>query len=427
LPLAIVAFLLLLAAALFARGPSLPALQWLRAFAITPALLFVAIASGFVLHGLAALVSGMLEPAYAFPNSLRIALALALGGSALLVSRLAPARAAAAAIWLWLAGLGIVVALFLPGFSPYFLIPTLAAGILLLVAAFLPGGWESVLGLSAQLLAALVALLIWSAIGTTGEALMGLKFHPLFTAPFALGLSALVPLLARFVLPRVAWAAATGLIFVAAICVAFVQGLEPAYSTTAAQRLNIDYVQGRQRAVWAAETSAPVPAPLRAVAAFSRWPEPLAPGMPRAYVAPADVPRFPLPDATIIVRPPDNGLRRITFLFHDSGSADQMYLAIPKAAMLKAIGVHGWRFNAPLQWASEDEVLLACMSRDCASETVTLTVATRSPVTFGLYEQRFGLPAFAHRLLAARPPTAVPSQNGDGVTLISYLRVPGVR
>jgi hypothetical protein len=149
--------------------------------------------------------------------------------------------------------------------------------------------------------------------------------------------------------------------------------------------------------------------------------------MPRGYVAPADVPRLPLPDATIIVRPPVGGVRRITFLFHGSGSTDQMYLAIPKAAMLKAIYVHGWQFAAPPQWASEDEMLLACMSRDCATETATLTVATRSPVTFGLYEQRFGLPASAHRLLAARPPTAAPSQNGDGVTLISYLRVPGVR
>jgi len=240
-------------------------------------------------------------------------------------------------------------------------------------------------------------------------------------------LSALVPLLARYPQPRLAWAGATGLLFVAAVCAAFVQGLEPVYSTKAAQRLNINYVEGRQRAVWAAGTMAPVPPPLRAVATFSPRPEPLAPAMPRAYVAPAEAVRLPLPDATIISRPPINGLRRITFLFHGSGSADQMYLAIPKAAMLKAIDVHGWQFNAPAGWASEDDVLLACMSRDCASETVTLTVATRSPVTFGLYEQRFGLPAFAHRLLAARPPTAMPSQNGDGVTLISYLRVPGVQ
>ena len=424
-PLAILAFLLLLAATVLARGPSLPAPEWLSAFAITPLLLFVAAASGFVLHGLAALVSGMPEPAYAFPTSLRFALAFALGGSTLLVSRVAPARAAAAAVWLWLAGSGIVVALFLPGFSPYFIVPALAAGILLLVAAFLPDSWDGAYGLFAQLLAALVALLVWSSIGTTGEALMGLKLHPLFTVPFALGLSALVPLLARFALTRLAWAATTGLLFAAGICAGFVQGLEAAYSTTAAQRLNINYVQGRQRAVWAAETSAPVPAPLRAVASFSRRPQPPAPGMPPAYVAPADSLRLPLPDTTIIARPPAAGLRRITFLFHGSGSADQMYLDIPKSAMLKAIAIQGWQFPAPPEWASENNVLLACMSRDCATATVTLTVATRSPITFGLYEQRFGLPASAHRLVAGRPPTAVPSQNGDGVTLISYLRVPG--
>ncbi|MGH6876997.1 MAG: M28 family peptidase, partial [Rhizomicrobium sp.] len=423
-PLAIAAFLLVLAAALFARGASISTLQWFGAFAITPALLVVAVGSGFVLHGIAVIVSGMPDPSYAWPAALRIALALALGGAALLVSRFAPGRAGATAVWLWLGGLGVVVAIFLPGLSPYFLIPVIAAASLLAFAARVPGSWDGPFGTAALLVAALVALLVWSAIGTAGETLMGLKLHPLFTVPFAIGLSTLVPLLTRFAPPRLVWAASIAALFVAAIGAAFVQGLEPAYSTTAAQRLDITYVEGRQRAVWALETMGPVPRAMRALASFSSRPERLAPTMPRAYFALANDPHLPLPDATIIARPPSNGVRRITVMFHGSGNADQMYLAIPKAAMLKAIDLQGWHFNAPPQWIREDYVALACMSRDCATVTVTLTLAARSSATLDLYEHRFGLPDFARRLAAARPATAVQSQNGDGVTLIGEVDVP---
>jgi hypothetical protein len=427
LPLAISAFVILLVAAFLARGASLSTAEWLRAFAITPVLLFVAVASGFVLHTIAGFISGMPEPAYAHPAALRIALALELGGAALLVSRFTFPRIAAAAVWFWLAGLGVIAAIVVPGFSPYFLVPSFAGAVVLVVAAFAPGRWDSMFSASAMLLASLVALLIWSALGTSGETLMGLSFHPLFTVPFALALSTLVPLLARFEMPRLSWASLTAALFVGAIFAAVVQGFEPAYSKASAQRLNITYVQGRTRAYWAVDAAAPMPTALRAVAQFSQWPERLVPEMPRAYVAPAGAGRFPLPTATVIARPPAGGTRRVTLLFHGSESSNQMYLAIPKAARLEAIDINGWHVDAPRRWANEDSVALACMSRDCASETVTLTLASSSAVSLGLYEHHFGLPQFASRVVAARPDWAVPSQNGDGVTLVSEIRVPGTQ
>ncbi|HWE06148.1 MAG TPA: M20/M25/M40 family metallo-hydrolase [Rhizomicrobium sp.] len=427
LPLSLAAFVLLLAATLLARREPISWRRWLCAFAITPALVLVAAGSGFALQAIAAFVAGTPDPSYAHPAALRIALAFGLAGATLLVSRLTLPGYAPTAVWLWIAALGIVVAIFLPGLSPYFLIPASAAAILLLATACIPGGWDSAAGAIAVFAAALVALLVWSSISASGESVMGLKLHPLFTVPFAIGLTTLVPLFMRYAMPRRLWATATTTLFVAALCGAVVQGLEPAYSSTAAQRLNVTYVEDRHRALWAVDTLAPVPGEMREIVSFASEPQRLSRAMPLAYVAPAGAPRFPLPTATIASDRYVGAGRSLTLVLHGSRKAAQMILVIPRSAMLKAIDLSGRHFDAPPSWANEDSVALACMSRDCASTTVTLTLASRSTQALELYEHRFGLPDFAKHLVAARPPTAVQSQNGDGVVLMNKILVPALR
>ena len=423
-PMAAAAFLCCWPGRLSRAAAPISAWQWSRAFAITPALLFVAAGSGFLLHTIAAFVSGTSDPSYAYPAALRIGLALGLAGSVVLVSRFAPARAAAVAGWLWIGALGLVVAIFLPGLSPYFIIPAFVAGLCMLVGARTPGGLEGSFGAFALFIAALVALLIWSSIGATGESVMGLKLHPMFTVPFAIALSAMVPLFALFALPRTMWAAAATVFFAGSACAAVVQGLQPAFSASAAQRLNISYVENRERAFWTVDAMAPVPPAMRAAAAFSLQPRQMLTAFPRVYAAPAGNPRFPVPDATIIATPVTNGVRRVTLLFHGADAADQMQLIVPKAAMLKAVDLQGRHFPAPASWSDEDFVVFACMSRDCRNKAVTLTLAGHSAVSLGLYEHRFGLPDFAGNLVRARPATAVQSQNGDGVTLVGEIHVP---
>jgi hypothetical protein len=427
LPLAIAAFVLLLIGGLLARGPRITRDRWLRAFAIPPVLLIVGVGSGFVLHAIASAVSGSPEPAYAYPAAFRIALAFALAGATLLASRLAPPRAAALAVWLWLGAAGIIVAILVPGFSPYFLIPAVVAAVLLALAARAPRSWDGAVGLLALFVSALVSLLIWSGIGTVGETLLGMRGHPLFTAPFAIALCALVPLFARFALPRASWIVLVGGLFVAAIAAAIVQGLTPPFSTEAAQRLNVTYVEDAGKAYWAAETTAPVPRAMRDVAQFSSNVRRIVPGLPRVYAAQAGPPRFPLPATAVDGTPPENGTRKVTLLLRGSGAANQMYLFVPNSAKLKAVDVNGWHFDAPQKWANEAFVEIACMSRDCARAAMTLTLAGSLPVVLGLYEFRFGLPASARRLVAARPVTAVPSQNGDNTVLVREIRIPAAR
>jgi len=426
LPLSVAAFVLLLMAALIARGTAVGASGWLAAFAITPGLVIGAGLIGWLLHTIAADVSGMSDPSYAYPAVLRIALALGVASMTLLVARMAPARAAAAAVWLWIAVLGLIAAVVVPGLTPYFLLPAFIAGVLLLASAFLPGSWDGIAGQGTLLVSALPMLLLWVGFGAMGETVMGLKLHPLFTIPVALGLSALVPLLAEYALPGRAWLALTAVVLAAAISASVYAGLQPAYSTIAPQRLSITYVQENARALWSVDALGPVPAGLKAAAKFGATPERISPfAWSSSYVAPADDLHEALPTARIIGdRRTDVG-RRVTLALQGSDDANQMAFILAKPTNLKAIDIKDWHFDAPPQWAKLDRVVIACMSRDCASATLTLTLADDAPLDSTLGEDRFGLPPEGARLLAARPQSAVPSQNGDGVLLINHLHVPG--
>jgi hypothetical protein len=269
-------------------------------------------------------------------------------------------------------------------------------------------------------------LLLWVGFGAAGETVMGLKLNPLFTIPIAAGVATLVPLFAAHALPRGAWLGVTALALVAAVGGSICAGMQPAYSAMAPQRLSISYVQQSDRALWAVDALAPVPASMKAVAKFAEKPERLSPfAWSSSYVAPADNLKLRLPTAKLIANQKSDGGRRVTLALQGSDDANQMALILTNPKGLKAIDIKDWHFDAPPAWAKLDRVLLACMSRDCASAAITLTMADNAPVDAILGESRFGLPPEGARLVASRPNAAVPSQNGDGVLLISKLHVPG--
>jgi hypothetical protein len=220
------------------------------------------------------------------------------------------------------------------------------------------------------------------------------------------------------------WIASTGALLLLAVVGGVVQGLVPTFSIAAPQRLSITYVEDRTHAGWTVDAFAPVPNAMRAVAAFSTKPRRISDVAPLSYFAPAGAPRFVPPTATVIVRPSVNGLRLVTIDLHGSREAAQMYVTIPKSAEVKSVDIRGWHFDTPRSWENQDAVAIACMSRDCASASLTLTLASRTAASIAVFEHRFGLPDFARPLLTARPVAAVPSQNGDGVTLVNTVVVP---
>lgn len=428
LPGAIALLILLGGGVAVSHGQKVKKREWLRAAAIFPALVIGAVAFGWVLSEIAALVSGQPDPAYAHPLALRTALALGLAGMTLVVSQLSGLRAAAGAVWLWLAALGVAVAAFLPGASPYFLVPAAFAAVLLLATARL--GWESAVGRVAVFVSALAALVVWLQLAASGETLMGLRLHPLFTLPAAIALATLVPLLATPKLPQRLWLYAAGGCIGAALIVAIIAGFQPAYSALAPQRLSLNYIvdNGTGEAKWGADAGAPLPPALRAAAKFSEAPEtPYPSSYRKVYLAPAEHATVKMPGAAILANARAGRMRTVTLGLNGSSDAAMMMLVVPGAAKLSRIVIGQKAIDVPEHWAQEKSFTISCMSRDCATAPVTLDMADTGPLKFDVIERRAGLPAFGAKLAAARGDTAVPSQFGDGVMLITPMTVPGVR
>ncbi len=343
----------------------------------------------------------------------------------MLAARLADSRAATLSVWLWFAGLAVVTALLVPGFSPYFLFPAMLAALIALAAALLPGAARQWLSDIAFALPTLLALVIWLSLVATGEGLMGLKLHPLFTLPAALAAMTLVPLIHAPAMRRGVWLGLIAASLGGALVATVIAGVQPAFSKTIAQRLSMRYVEdaATKQASWVVDAAAPLPASLRAAAAFSQTPVQALPApFPLTYSAPAGAARYPAPRAEIVADGAFEGGRRITVALHGSADASSMGVLIPKAAKVRAIDIHGQHLVAPE--SNDGDTLLACASRDCASEVVSIETATRAGFPLTIVEQRYGLPDFAAPLVAARPRQAVPSQNGDVVFLMSKLDIP---
>ncbi|MES2292162.1 MAG: M20/M25/M40 family metallo-hydrolase [Pseudomonadota bacterium] len=384
LPLSLLAFAVIALAA-WRRRPTVGGLL------MPPAFLIGAVAGGFALKGIAALISGHADPSYAQPLMLRLALASGVWSLALLAAR----RATATASWLWFAGFAVVAAWALPGLSPYFLFPSLVA------AAALPFGISWV--------PALASLLIWIQLTAAAEPLMGLAVTPLFTLPAAMGLMTVLPLL-RFDRPQ---AIACGVL---ALLLTVAAGFVPAYDTAHPQRLNFRYVQADGHASWVADPVRPLPDAVRAAAAFSQKPQVIADDTTwHGYVAAAGTPRFASPTATVTREGAD-----VIVKLQGSQAADGMTLTVPAAAGLTRVAVDGQKF--PVSGPAR-RLLISCASPGCRDSTVTLTTKRSAPFTVQLSEQRYGLPPGGLALQKARGTLATPSQFGDGVELVTKLRI----
>jgi hypothetical protein len=422
LPLALLLFVALAFASYMASERKMRWDQQLACFAMPPLLLIGCGFAGWGLYTIAQLVSSMPDPTYAYPVTFRIALSFAVAGMTLAVSSIAPPHGLARGAWLWLAGLGVVTAALLPGISPYFLIPCLVAAILLLLASRSRNRWLGRFGQISLLIAALLNLVIWFALVATGETLMGLKLHPLFTIPAALGLVAVVPLLGIEPLSRRTRRLFVSLCFLIAIVAAAAAGLIPSYSEVAPQRLNLNYVEDhtRNRTLWAADAGAPLPDALRSAAGFSATPEQAFPvAFQKAYIAPAGKFQFAVPTATVTAA----SKKRTVVTLHGSESAEQMFLVIPKAAGLKAVAIGDWVIPIKRTDFNSGNTVVGCLTKDCRNVAVTLEGTPEKPFDILFGERRFGLPANGNKLLQARPNTAVPSQLGDGTVLMSKVRV----
>lgn len=362
---------------------------------LMPPLLFAGcIGMGFVLHYVAAWLSGHADPSYAYPVWMRYSLGFGVFAVAILCAR----GAGGIACWLWLSFLAVFCALLSPGAAPYFLFPSLVAAPLLL--ATVRGGRGIALGISA-----LVAMFLWIGLTASTEVLMGLGFTVLFTATAAFGLIAVLPLLKTS-----GWGFSLAGALVLALGFAVFAGLQPAYSVASPLRLNIRYVEQDGKASWLADPVEKLPADLRAAADFSATPVRLA---GRGYVAPAGTTRFPPPAATVSRNGHD-----VTIDINAPG--DAVGLLVPKEAQMQSLTLGGITVPAPPR-----QLLVRCGSPDCGHARMVLRLASATPFTLTLRSYRRGLPPEGAKLLKARPATAQPSQMGDTTVLAAKIAVPG--
>jgi hypothetical protein len=355
-------------------------------------LLLGAVGLGFGLHGLAAWISGEPDPSFAHPIYLRLSLAFGVFAVALLAAR----RAGAMASWLWLALLAVVCAIWAPGVTPYFLFPCLVAAPVLLFAR----GSDLAL-----LIAAVAALLVWLAFNQGSEAIMGLKLHPLFMVTAAFGLITLLPLLAKA--RHLGVSAALSL--VVAVVLAAVAGMQPAFSSTAPQRLNLAYVEREGKAWWLADSVPRLPQALRAAAEFSAQPKRL---LQLAYVAPAGSARQPAPQATV-TRTGDT----VTLVLKTQGEG--VGLLIPAKAKLRVVTIG--EVTTPV---AEGPLSITCGTPDCANAQIALRLDSSEPLDLTLYAYAHGLPPEGAKLFKARPSWAVPDRGGDRSVWMTKIAVP---
>jgi hypothetical protein len=426
LPVALVALVLVCVALVLSRRSSTGGgvVPWLGAIAIVPVMLIGSIITGFVVHTLAAMVSGQPDPSAAHPALMRLALGAGVFAVFIACTRLADPRRAALAIWLWIGVFGVLTAATLPGLSPYFVFPSVIAGIAVVAQVRRQDAWTGRVGLVALGVAAAPAVVIWLGLATIGESVQGLVLHPLFTLPLAFALLPLLPIVGDIRLPRRRFLAVVGGLVLLALLLAAAQGLRPAFSATTPQRLSIDFVDDHvaNEAYWVAETDAPLPASVRKSASFSTAAKPRGPLFPYSvFTAPAGAPRLPAPTATVTQQASTGG-RTVTLALQTAADTGQVRLGIPRVAGLRAFGVNGVR-QALTKPAAEDFVLL-CMSRDCQHATIALEVGTAA-FDVSLASITFGLPADGQAIAAARPAEAVPSQNGDTTIVVGSIKVGG--
>jgi hypothetical protein len=371
------------------------------AAALMPLLLLLGcVAMGFVLAGLARLISGESNPSFAHPLALRLSLAAGCWFVALIAAR----RAGPNASWLWLSGLGVVTAMVAPGLSPYFIFPSLVAALLLLLSV--PAGR----GL-ALFLAALAAMLVWIGFAAQGEAIMGLQAHFLFTVPVAFGLMALLPVMRADELSSGAWRASLFIALLIAIGAAVTAGMQPAYSPERPERLNLRYVEKDGNAWVLADPVDHLPQSLRAAAEFSDTPQLVE--VARGYSALIGVSQFTAPYAGVSRRG-----NTVTLELYGSRTADGMALIVPGG--LKTVTVAGLRVPAP-----PGQVILNCGTPDCARVPVVLEFSDSVPGRVLLVEQHHGLLSKLDAIKRARPHWAVPSQAGDTTQIAEDMMVPG--
>ena len=421
LPIAAAAFLLLLLGlALAIRKKALRVSEGLTALALFPGMIAVpaiaAFAAGSVLKSAGILPSSWTaHPTAPLAGLWLLALAAAWAAALPAARRVRP-PGLSAGIWTGWALLALAAAAALPGMSFLFLVPLIAA-------VGIPSALDPEKG--AALIAAPVAALLWLPMAWRLWEALGFGGIALIAAVVAIPATTLVPFAARLGPPSrkillLGLGAGSAALLLASI------GLAP-YTPDSPERLTIFWHQNADsgRAEWILD-GAPVPAGLSAAGKFGR-----APGFPfpwsalRALEAAAPHEAVAGPEFRLEEKVETNGRVRFRGRVVSPRGARFARISFPPLARVGNFSIGGVPvppLSARALSRSNGWSSYSCVTLPAAGVEIEGEVSGASP-TFVLLDRTAGIPASGSRILAARPPSAVPSQTGDASIVTRRIRL----
>ncbi len=333
-----------------------------------------------------------------------------------------------AGTWIVWAVLGVALAARAPAMSYVLVVPALAAAICgLLGRVWRGGGPAGAPGAvaTAAIVPGVVAAVLWW--GVLPPIYDGLGTPALWLIAALLGLlfGTLAPLAAAGGgLARRVWAVALALTVLAAVAAL----VEPRFSRESPQSLTFTFHQDADAgtARWVARALPPLPAAVLRAARFAS-PEPAFPWSPASFGRSAPAPSLSVaaPDVQVLESSVAGGQRHVRLRLISRRGARVGTIWVPAQATPGPVSIDGhrvpetgWRRGRPQlgpgDWLQYSDVTLP----PAGCEIDLVLAAASGPLEIYALDVTPGLPPTGDALLAARPPTAVPFQQGD-TTMVS--------
>jgi len=344
-----------------------------------------------------------------------------------------------AGIWIVWAALAVAMAFLAPAASYVLVVPALASGICGMLGRIWRGGGPATPALAAvgaPLIGATIvpgvvaALLWWGVLPPVYEGL-GVPALPIIAVLLSILFAAIAPLVAGGGgLGRRLWMLALAATVLAALAAV----TQPRFSLQSPQPLTYTFHQDGDSgtARWVVRALPPLPAAVRQAAAFGppQPPFPWSPigalgGLARSAPAPPLAgAAAPPPELQVLESVVAGGKRHLRLRLVSRRGARLGVVWVPVRAKPESVTIEGhpvpatgWRGGkpprGPSDWVSYGDVTLPA-----AGCELDLVLGDTGPLELYAVDLTAGLPPAGAALLAARPPTAVPVQQGD-TTLVS--------
>ncbi len=336
-----------------------------------------------------------------------------------------------AGTWSAMAVIALGCALFVPGFSFVFLVSAAVAAL-----SALPFTFCEEKGRPGALIPVLLPLL---ATGITGFGIalmfydgLGVPSLPIVAVVVAILLAPLLPLGVDLtnatLMPRLS---IPGLPVIATIGLCLLAAVTPAYSANSPERMNFRYWLDGDAGLahWIAlPASGSLPAQVRKAAKFDLDEKPFPWSRAKTFVARAPRLNLAPPIFTVQQSSVANGKHIYQMTLLSERGAPEAMVFFPPGSGIESVSMDGVPIAPETQprpggrpaisaylngWTAYE-----CDTMPPNGVTLSFTLPVGKMVTVFVMDESFGLPADGKFLLAARPSTATPSQDGD-VTLVS--------